>query len=165
MKKLLYLVAFFFIFMTGCEKNTTVPAPAELFLLSGDTTSSGVSIGDGARIFQEAYHDYEILVSRSADEIPNEPTAIRRIPYKEEITTMIANFFINGKPMTAEQLCKEEEVSMDSLTSLISSPSFLQKHEVLYRYLLFYWKDGKITKIESEELNYNETFEVPSETP
>lgn len=165
MTKLLYLLLFSFLFVAGCEKNPVTPAPEELFVLSGETTAAGVSVGDGPEVFKEAYQDYEVLVSESDSEIRNEAVPVSRIPYKKEIATMIANFFINGKPMTAEQLCKKQEVSMDGLSALLSSPTFLKEHEVIYRYLLFYWEDGKISHIESDELNYNETFEVPAGTP
>lgn len=165
MTKLLYLLLFFLLFIAGCEKNPVTPAPAELFVLSGDTTAAGISVGDGPEAFKEAYEDYEILVSDSDSEIPNEAFSVRKIPYKDDIVTMIANFFINGKPMTAEQLCKKQDVSMDGLATLLSSATFLREHEVIYRYLLFYWEDGKISRIESEELNYNETFEVPAGAP
>lgn len=165
MTKLLYLLLLFLIFIAGCEKKPVTPAPAELFVLTGDTTSAGISVGDGPKAFKEAYQDYEVLVSDSDSEIPNEAIPINRITYQDDIVTMIANFFINGKPMTAEQLCKSQDVSMDALTGLLSSSTFLREHEVLYRYLLFYWENGKIRRIESEELNYNETFEVPVGTP
>lgn len=165
MTKLLYLLLISLLFLTGCEKNTVAPAPAELFVLSGDTTAAGVSVGDGPEAFKEAYRDYEILVSESDSEIPYEAVTAGRIPYKNDIVTMIANFFINGKPMTTEQLCKKQAVSMDGLPALLSSTTFLREHEVIYRYLLFYWEDGKVSRIESEELNYNETFEVPAGTP
>lgn len=164
MKKLRYLTLFLLVFLTGCEKRSTLPAPLELFTVTGDTTSSGVSVGDGPGVFKDAYQNYEILVSRSLSEIPHEVMSIGRIPYTDNISTMIANFFINGTPMTEDQICEDENVSMDGLTALLCSSSYLREHEVIYRYLLFSWENGVISKIESEELDYNETFEVPART-
>ena len=74
---------------------------------------------------------------------------------------MIANFFVNGKPVSEETLCEDNNVPPSGLHSLLSSPDYLRKHEVIYRYLRFSWENGTIDKIESEELNYNETFETP----
>ncbi|MDY3729648.1 MAG: hypothetical protein SO005_04450, partial [Candidatus Choladocola sp.] len=87
--------------------------------------------------------------------------SIRKIPYEDSISTMIANFFINGKPVSEEELCEQNKIEPEQLHSLLSSSEYLRSHEVIYRYLRFKWEDGAIQKIESEELNYNETFETP----
>lgn len=161
MKKLLFSIVFALFFLTGCEKITTVPAPSSLFVLTDGATADGIQAGDGSKEFKAAYQDYEILVSLSPSEIPSQVMPIQRIPFDREITTMIANFFINGTPMTPEDICQEEGIEADQLLGLLSSDEYLRKHEVLYRYLIFYWKDGVITHIASEELNYNETYETP----
>ena len=87
--------------------------------------------------------------------------SIKEIPYQDSISTMIANFFVNGKPVSEETLCEDNNVPPSGLHSLLSSPDYLRKHEVIYRYLRFSWENGAIDEIESEELNYNETFETP----
>lgn len=161
MKKLLFFTLFLLVFLTGCEKKDPVPADAELFLLKDGETASGLKAGDGSKEFIKAYQDYEVLVSRSDSEIPNEVISINRIPYQDNISTMIANFFIDDIPMSVEDICREYEIETGELLSMLSSNDFLRTHEVLYRYLLFHWEDGAITRISSEELNYNETFEVP----
>ena len=57
--------------------------------------------------------------------------------------------------------CKEQNIQSDEIHDVLSSPDFLRKHDVIYRYLVFEWSDSEIVDIYSEELNYNETFETP----
>ena len=66
---------------------------------------------------------------------------------------------LDGK--TKEQICKEYDWEEASLHSNLSAPAYLREHDVVYRYLMFSWENGKITDIVSDELNYNETFETP----
>ncbi len=161
MKKLLYLLLFVLLFLSGCEKKTADVAPASLFELDGDSTSAGVSPGDGRAAFIKAYKKYTIQVAYQ--NLPSDYMimSISEIPYTNEISTMIANFFINDEPVSEETLCEENDVEPGQLHSLLSSSDYLREHEVLYRYLRFKWEDGVIESIESDALNYNETFETP----
>lgn len=162
MKKLLFLTVFFCLFLAGCADEDAAPAPKSLFQLTDGVTAAGVQAGDGAREFRKAYSGYEILVSRSGEDIPQEVMPAGRIPYQKDIVTMIANFFIDNTPMSPQDICEQEGVDPGDLLDLLSSEAYLRSHEVIYRYLIFYWKGGRIQKIASEELNYNETYEVPS---
>ena len=161
-KHLLFVAAFCCLVFTGCADEETVPAPQKLFQLTDGVTSAGVQAGDGEKEFREAYTGYEILVSSSGKDIPQEVMPIRRIPYNKNIATMIANFFIDNQPMSPQDICEKEQIDSEDLFDLLSSEEYLRSHEVIYRYLVFYWKNGTIQKITSEELNYNETYEVPS---
>ena len=161
--KHLFLAAVFScLILTGCTGKTPGPAPQKLFQLTGGVTADGIQAGDGAEEFRRAYADYEILVSTSGEDIPQEAMPIGRIPYDKNIVTMIANFFIDGRPMSPQDICGEEQIEPEDLFDLLSSEEYLRGHEVLYRYLVFYWENGTIQRIASEELNYNETYEVPS---
>jgi hypothetical protein len=161
MKKLLYIFLFSLLFLSGCEKKPAEIASADVFELTGDTTSLGISPGDGSDAFISAYKDYTIQVAYS-DLVSNYLVmSIEDIPYEESISTMIANFFIDGVPTSEATLCKENKITSDQLHTLLSSPSYLRQHEVIYRYLRFIWKDGTIEHIESDSLDYNETFETP----
>ncbi len=162
MKRLLFSAAFFCLVLTGCADEETAPAPKKLFQLTDGVTAAGVQAGDGEKEFREAYTGYEILVSSSGEDIPQEVMPIRRIPYNKKIATMIANFFIDSQPMSPEDICEKEQIDSGDLFDLLSSEEYLRSHEVIYRYLVFYWEDGVIQRIASEELNYNETYEVPS---
>ncbi|MDO4323786.1 MAG: hypothetical protein Q4C61_14815 [Lachnospiraceae bacterium] len=161
MKKLLYIIVLSLLLLSGCEKKTAETAPASLFEMTGDTTAAGIKPGDGREDFIKAYKDYTIQVAYSDLESNYLVMSINDIPYKDPIFTMIANFFINGEPVSETELCEKNSVTPSNLHSLLSSASYLREHEVIYRYLLFRWRDGVITGIESDELNYNETFETP----
>ncbi len=161
MKKLLYIILFSLLLLSGCEKKPADIAPASLFEMEGNTTSAGISPGDGRDAFIKAYRGYTIQVAYSELESNYLEMSIKDIPYDDPISAMIANFFVNGKPVSEEELCRENNVKPAKLYDLLSSSSYLRSHEVVYRYLRFQWEDGVIAGIESDELNYNETFETP----
>lgn len=161
MKKSLYILLFLSIFLSGCEKKTAQFAPASLFLLQDQVTAAGITVGDSPKAFQKAYGDYTIQVAFRDQPSNYRIMDIDNIPYKESISTLIANFFIDDEPISVEALCSENKVSPAELPTLLSSPDYLRRHDVVYRYLDFQWKDGVIASIHSEELNYNETYETP----
>lgn len=161
MKKLLYILLFAVLFLSGCEKNPAKFAPAELFLIRDQETADGIRIGDNSRAFQDAYSDYTIQVAFTDQASSYRVMPISKIPYDENISTIIANFFIDEEPVSEDWICKENHVDISGLHELLSSPEYLREHEVIYRYLNFQWQDGVIVSIQSEELNYNETFETP----
>ena len=47
MKRLLYMILFSLLLLTGCEKQTADYAPAALFQMNGETTAAGIAPGDG----------------------------------------------------------------------------------------------------------------------
>ncbi len=159
MKKLRFAALAALLLLSGCEKKQTLTAPASLFETEGGVTSLGIQEGDSPEAFQEAYGDYSIQVAY--ENTGYTPMSIDRIPYDEPISTMIANFFINGEPVSDEEICQENDIRPEELYSLLSSYEYLTSHEVIYRYLEFSWEDGKISDINSGELYYNETFETP----
>lgn len=161
MKKLLYIILFLPVFLSGCEKNSAKFAPASLFVLQDQVTASGIQAGDSPKAFQKAYQDYTIQVAFLDQPSNYRIMNISRIPYEEPISTLIANFFIDEVPVSDDLLCSENNISLSELPALLASPAYLQKHDVVYRYLNFQWKDGVIASIQSEELNYNETYETP----
>ena len=161
MKKLLYTVLFAVVLLSGCEKNTARTAPASLFLMDGDSTSAGIRIGDNSKAFANAYRDYTIQVAYSEQASNYVIMSMNKIPFDEKISTIIANFFVDGKPVSETQLSKDNNVKLSELHPLLSSPEYLQQHDVVYRYLSFRWENGVIVNIVSDELNYNETFETP----
>lgn len=161
MKRLFCAAALFALLLTGCEKQPADVAPAELFLVTGGVTADGVQPGDGPEQFISAYRDYTIQAAYHDLESSYLVMDIDKIPYEENISTIIANFFVDGKPVSEEELCRENKVKPAQLYALLSSPSYLRSHDVIYRYLRFDWSGGVITDIEPGELNYNETYETP----
>lgn len=161
MKILFCAAAFLFLLLTGCEKMPAEIAPEELFEVTGGVTANGIQAGDGREQFISAYSDYTIQVAYDNPGSSYLIMDINKIPYQEDISAIIANFFIDGQPVSERELCTENNVEPTQLYALLSSSSYLHEHDVLYRYLRFEWSDGKIVSIEPGELNYNETYETP----
>ncbi|MCD7735655.1 MAG: hypothetical protein LUI07_01590 [Lachnospiraceae bacterium] len=161
MKKLLFILLFPAFLLTGCEKNTQKLTSADFYELTDNTTHDGVQVGDGASEFIKAYSDYTVQTAYTDVTSSYVTMSIREIPYDENISTLIANFFIDGDAVSEESICEENEIDDEDLYDLLSSSSYLRAHEVIYRYLRFTWADSVITDIDSGELNYNETFEIP----
>lgn len=162
MKKLLYMILLSLFLLSGCEKKVQEITPAKLFVMDGTATADGIKAGDGPEEFKAAYRRYPIQVAYDEIESSYLRMEIDEIPYEDPISTIITGLFVDGKPASAEKLCQKHEISSSELHSLLSSHDYLRKHEVIYRYMIFSWKDGRITDIASEELNYNETFETPT---
>lgn len=161
MKKSLYILLFSVLLLSGCEKKPVKFAPAVLFDLKDNVTSAGIKIGDGPREFKAAYSDYTIQAAFDDASTSYRIMPIHKIPYNENISTIIANFFIDGEPVSEDWICEENQVDISGLHELLSSQEYLRNHEVIYRYLFFKWEDGVVANITSKELNYNETFETP----
>ncbi|MCC8104170.1 MAG: hypothetical protein LIP11_18590 [Clostridiales bacterium] len=161
MKKLQLILLVAVLLLTGCEKNEQAVASADVFTIENGVTHDGVSIGDGKSEFIDAYSDYVIQAAYTDVDFSYLVMSINKIPYDENISTLIANFFIDEEPMSEETICKENEIEDEDLYSLLSSSTYLRAHEVIYRYLRFTWEDSVITDIDIGEFNYNETYEVP----
>ena len=160
MKKLFFIILLLLL-LGGCGKKPAATAPKELFQITDGITADGVRSGDSPEQFIDAYEDYTIQVAYNNLESSYVVMDIDKIPYKEDISTIIANFFIDGEPVSEETLCEENKVKPTQLHALLSSPDYLHSHNVIYRYLRFRWADGKIAAIQLDELDYNETYETP----
>ncbi|MCD7744736.1 MAG: hypothetical protein LUI13_05545 [Lachnospiraceae bacterium] len=161
MKKTLFLLLIPVLLLGGCEKKEQQVASSELFEVTDGTTSDGVAIGDGKSEFVRAYSDYVIQAAYTDVESSYMVMSINEIPYDENISTLIANFFIDNVPMFEEDICDENDIEEAELYDLLSSTEYLREHEVIYRYLRFIWENSVITDIDTGEFNYNETYEVP----
>ncbi len=161
MKRLCLISALLLLLLTGCEKKPAATAPEELFLLTDGVTADDIRSGDGPEEFISAYRGYTIQVAYNNLESSYVVMDVDKIPYKDDISTMIANFFVDDQPVSEEELCEENNVKPTQLYALLSSSAYLREHNVVYRYLRFRWADGRIADIQSDELNYNETYETP----
>lgn len=161
MKKLLYILLLSALLLSGCTKKADKVAQADVFLLRGGVTEAGIKAGDGPEDFIKAYKGYTIQVAYNEMASSYLVMDIDDIPYDEPISSIIANFFVDDEPVSIETLCEENDVDQAGLYDLLSSPDYLRSHDVVYCYLRFQWENGVISKISSEELNYNETFETP----
>lgn len=161
MKRLGCIAVLLLLLLTGCERKPEATAPRELFQLDDGATADGVRTGDRPEQFIDAYRNYTIQVAYNDQESDYVVMDIDKIPYSENISTMIANFFVDGEPVSEEALCEENKIKPAQLYALLSSSAYLREHSVVYRYLRFSWTDGAISRIQSDELNYNETYETP----
>lgn len=161
MKKLLCILLFAALFLAGCEKKLQDTAPAAVFQVTDGIASSGVAVGDGKAEFIAAYSDYIIQAAFTDLDSSYVQMDIDRIPYSENISTLIANFFIDETPVSEAEICEENDIRISGLHALLSSYEYLRAHTVVYRYLRFTWENGAITEIDCNELNYNETYGVP----
>lgn len=141
--------------VTACGKETPLLRAADYELnLENNTTSKGIGIGDTPEAFIEAYGSYVIETSVSYG--PYQPLDAEEIPFEEPVKTILPTFFIDGLPVTIEQICTENEIERTDLLVLLSSEEYLQNHTVMYHYMVFNWENGVITDIRSEFMDYNE---------
>ncbi len=164
MKKLLYPVLALALILTGCENYTaeTKTVPAEVFIVEDGVTHDGIKRGDGPEDFKNAYGDYPVQVAYNDTAYSGyTEMSLKKIPFDENISTLVAGIFVDGEPFSEAELAKENEIEEADLPELLSSPEYLRAHEVEYLCLRFTWEDGAITDIDSVELNYNESYDVP----
>ena len=161
MKKLLYMALFSLLLLTGCEKKSAILPSADFFLMQENMTVDGVCPGDTSEKFTRIYGDYSIQVAFNHTASTYVHMSVRKIPFDEDISTLIACFFIDDKPFSETMICELYDITPSEMHEFISSSDFLRSHEVEYRYLRFKWAGGSITDIISSSLNYNETYEIP----
>ncbi len=143
------------ILLTACGKNTPLLTATDYELnLTTHTTSRDVAVGDNAETFLNAYGGYKIFTSVDGGDY--QVLAPQEIPFDAQITLLLPTFFIDGLPTDLDLFCEENEIEKTELTALFTSDEFLNSHTVVYYYLLFTWKDGAITDIRSEYMDYNE---------
>ncbi len=153
--KSILIVLFLAFLLTACGKETLLLEASDYELnQSSHTTSKGIGIGGTPEEFLAAYGSYEIATSIEYG--PFEALEPKEIPFTESIRTILPTFFIDGLPASIEQICTENEIERAQLLSLLSSEEYLQKHKVVYHYMIFTWEDGLISDIHSEFMDYNE---------
>lgn len=155
LNKSVLIVLFITFFLTACGKETPLLEAADYELnLNTNTTSKGIGIGSTPEEFLAAYGSYTITTS--VEYGPFEALEPKEIPFTESIRTILPTFFIDGVPVTIEQVCSENKIERAQLLSLLSSEEYLQNHTVVYHYMVFTWEDGVISDIHSEFMDYNE---------
>ncbi len=155
------MALFSLLLLTGCEKKSAILPSADFFLMQETMTADGVRPGDTSEKFTEIYGEYSVQVAFNHTASSYVSMSVRKIPFHEDISTMIGCFFIDGKPFSESMICEIYDTKLSEMHEHISSSEFLRSHEVEYRYLRFKWADGIITDIISSDLNYNETYEIP----
>ena len=116
-------------------------------------TIRGVKIGDDSETFLAAYRDYDILSSINGGDYRFLP--VEEIPFTSQLTTILPSFFVDGSAIDLDSFCEENGIEKEALLSFLTDETYLEAHTVLYQYLVFTWKNGKITEIRSESMDYN----------
>lgn len=116
-------------------------------------TIRGVKIGDGPESFLAAYRDYDILSSISGGDYLSLP--VEDIPFDVSLTTILPSFFVDGTAIDIGSFCEDNGIERTDLLSFLTDETYLSAHTVVYQYLVFTWKDGVITDIRSEAMDYN----------
>ena len=100
MKRLCLIFSLLLLLLTGCGKKPAATAPEELFQVNGGVTADGVSAGVAPMQFIDAYKYYTVQVAYNNLESSYVVMDIDKIPYKEDVSTMIANFFVDSEPIS-----------------------------------------------------------------
>lgn len=141
--------------LTACGKETPLLRAVDYELnLENNTTNKGIGIGDTPEAFLEAYGGY--VIETCVNDGPYQALHTDEIPFTESIKTILPTFFIDGLPMTIEQICADNEIERVDLLAFLSSDEYLLQHTVAYHYMIFTWEGGVITDIRSEYMDYNE---------
>lgn len=149
------LLSIALIALTACGKEQLLLRAVDYELnLEDNVTNKGIGIGDTPETFLDAYGDY--VIETSVESGPYQSLPIDEIPFTQSIKTILPTFFIDGEPITIEQICTENEVERTELLALLSSGEYLKEHTVTYQYMIFSWENGVITDIRSEYMDYNE---------
>lgn len=156
MKKILPLFALPLLLaalLVGCGKEKLLPALAEFSMEENAATARGVKAGDGADAFLSAYGDYSVFVSIGGGDYRLLDPA--DIPFEAPLRVLLPSFFVDGAAVEPANFCAENGIKKEELIRFLTDEAYLSAHEVSYRYLLFTWKEGKITDIRSDSMDYN----------
>lgn len=116
-------------------------------------TIRGVKIGDNSESFLAAYRDYDILSSIAGGDYLSLP--VEDIPFDASLNTILPSFFVDGAAIDIGSFCEDNGIERADLLSFLTDENYLNAHTVVYQYLVFTWKDGVITDIRSEAMDYN----------
>ncbi len=116
-------------------------------------TIRGVKIGDGSDVFLAAYGSYDILSSVDGGDYQFLP--VEEIPFDKSLTTILPSFFVDGTAVEIDSFCEENGIEKDALLSFLTDETYLERHAVIYQYLVFEWENGTIKDIRSESMDYN----------
>lgn len=140
--------------VSACGEEKPLLSPTD-YDLDAETSQTirGVKIGDSAEVFLAAYQDYDILSSLNGGSYRFLPT--EEIPFDTNLTTILPSFFIDGAAIDIDAFCEKNGIEKDGLLAFLTEEDYLNHHTVVYQYLVFEWKNGVISDIRSESMDYN----------
>ncbi len=142
--------------VSACGSKETLLLEADDYELNTQSgkTSKGIAVGDDFETFLNAYDGYDIFT------VLDDGSFVLLDPKEASPTdtteTLLPTFYIDGSPLTIDQICRQHKIEKSSLIQTISSADYLNEHTVGYYYLVFDWENGKILDIRSEYLDFNE---------
>ena len=143
----------------GCSEKR-IPPVSELCMDSEGKTGAGISAGSTYDEWVSAYGDYEIQIADGENFVPY--TVDRPEDRKEGDETvshdgryMVAAFYIDEVPTSVEDLARTEGVTADELADHLTSPDYLAKHSVIFRYMIFIIENDTVSNIACDYLDYN----------
>ncbi|MCM1266621.1 MAG: hypothetical protein NC302_01845 [Bacteroidales bacterium] len=141
--------------LCACSEETQPLLSSADYELDAETSQTirGVKIGDDAEAFLAAYRGYYILSSIGGGDY--RLLDAEDIPFDASLTTLLPSFFVDGAALDVGSFCEENGITPDGLLDYLTDENYLNAHTVVYRYLVFTWKDGAITDISSESMDYN----------
>lgn len=143
----------------GC-KGKAVPESHALTVDSSGVTGAGIMVGSSYDEWIAAYSDYEIQLYDGENFTPFTPVAEDESaedasPVDHNGRYMVAAFYVDEQPVSTDELCKAENVEADALADYLASPEYLEKHSVVFRYIIFTITDDAVSDIEFDYLDYN----------
>ena len=152
--------------MTICQgcSSKAVPEPHALAVDSTGVTGAGIHIGSSYTDWIDAYGNYEIQIYDGENLVPFDPVPEEAI---EDQTSdgssdvshdgryMIGAFYVDETPVSTDELCRTEGVEAAKLADHLASAQYLEKHSVIFRYIIFTVTDETVSDMEYDYLDYN----------
>ncbi len=142
--------------VSACGSRESLLLEADDYELNTQSgkTSKGIAVGDDFETFLNAYDGYDIFtVLDDGSFVLLDPKEASPTDTSE---TLLPTFYIDGNPLTIDQICKQNKIKKSSLIQTISSTDYLSDHTVGYYSRVFDWENGNIIDIRSEYLDFNE---------
>ena len=143
----------------GCS-GKTVPESHALTVDSSGTTGLGLHTGSSYDEWIGAYGSYEIQKYEGEDLVPFTPVTDEGDADTSDFADhdgryMVSAFYIDDIPTSVDELCRSEGVKADALADYLASTEYLERHNVIFRYVIFTITDDVVSDIEFDYLDYN----------
>jgi len=133
--------------LTACGESR-VPTEEDLSVDSNGATGLGIQVGSTYSDLVKAYGDFSIQqVSEDGTftpiTLPEPDEGVELVTEDERLS--VSGFFIDDAAVKSEDVPEDE----------IQTNEYLNKHKVIYRYIIFTISDNVVSDIECDYLDYN----------
>lgn len=147
------------IMCSGCS-GSSVPDSHALTVDSSGVTGAGIKTGSAYTEWIEAYGDYSIQVYDGENFVPftiekEDTSGDTASAPDHDGRYMVAAFYVDDEPVSTDELCRSENIEADALADYLASPEYLEKHSVVFRYIIFTITDDTVSDIDFDYLDYN----------